>query len=133
MPDAAVAAARAAASAASPTAPTADRTGTGRGVEKGRIQTIGVSNYSATQMREAHEILAKRGIPLAVNQVQYSLLSRKIETQNILFTAQDLGVTILAYSPLAQGLLTGKYKPEIAASLTGARRLDPLPLQTYSH
>lgn len=94
-------------------------------VEKGRIQAIGVSNYSATQMREAHEILAKRGIPLAVNQVQYSLLFRKIETQDILSTAQDLGVTILAYSPLAQGLLTGKYTPEKAVSLEGARRLDP--------
>ncbi|MBE9167664.1 aldo/keto reductase [Pleurocapsales cyanobacterium LEGE 06147] len=94
-------------------------------VEKGRIQSIGVSNYSAEQMYQAHEILAKRGIPLAVNQVQYSLLSRKIESQGILDAARKLDITILAYSPLAQGLLTGKYTPEKAGSPNGARRLDP--------
>jgi aryl-alcohol dehydrogenase-like predicted oxidoreductase len=94
-------------------------------VEKGRIQAIGVSNYSTAQMQETYEILAKRGIPLAVNQVQYSLLYRKIETEGILSTARELGVTILAYSPLAQGLLTGKYTPEKATNLNGARRLDP--------
>lgn len=94
-------------------------------VEKGRIQAIGVSNYSATQMQEAYEILAQREIPLAVNQVQYSLLHRKVETEATLSTARKLGITILAYSPLAQGLLTGKYKPENTTSLQGARRLDP--------
>jgi aryl-alcohol dehydrogenase-like predicted oxidoreductase len=94
-------------------------------VEKGRIQSIGVSNYSAEQMYQAHEILNKRGIPLAVNQVQYSLLSRKIESQGILDAARQLDITILAYSPLAQGLLTGKYNPEKAASPNGARRIDP--------
>ncbi len=93
-------------------------------VEQGRIKSIGVSNYSADQMREAHQILTKRGIPLAVNQVQYSLLFRKIETQGILSTAQELGVTILAYSPLAQGLLTGKYSPEKSNSPDGARKFD---------
>lgn len=91
-------------------------------VQRGRIGAIGVSNYSAPQMRQAYEILKKRDIPLAVNQVQYSLLYRKIETQGISSTARDLGITILAYSPLAQGLLTGKYTPENAPE--GARKLD---------
>jgi aryl-alcohol dehydrogenase-like predicted oxidoreductase len=94
-------------------------------VQRGRIATIGVSNYSAEQMREAHQYLAKRGVPLAVNQVRYSLLSRQIEKNGILDTARELGVTILAYSPLAQGLVTGKYTPEHADKVTGARRLDP--------
>jgi aryl-alcohol dehydrogenase-like predicted oxidoreductase len=94
-------------------------------VEKGRIGAIGVSNYSAEQMRQAHQFLAARGIPLAVNQVRYSLLTRQIETNGILDTARELGVTILAYSPLAQGLLTGKYTPESVQSLQGARRIDP--------
>lgn len=94
-------------------------------VEKGRIGAIGVSNYSAEQMRKAHKYLAARGIPLAVNQVRYSLLSREIETKGILATAQELGITILAYSPLAQGLLTGKYTPETPQTPHGARRLDP--------
>jgi aryl-alcohol dehydrogenase-like predicted oxidoreductase len=94
-------------------------------VQRGRIATVGVSNYSADQMREAHGYLAARGVPLAVNQVQYSLLSRKIESNGILDTARQLGVKILAYSPLAQGLLTGKYTPEQRAEPSGARRLDP--------
>lgn len=94
-------------------------------VKRGRIATVGVSNYSAEQMREAHGYLAARGVPLAVNQVQYSLLARKIETNGILDTARQLGVTILAYSPLAQGLLTGKYSLDQYTEPTGARRIDP--------
>jgi len=94
-------------------------------VQRGRIATVGVSNYSAEQMREAHGYLAARGIPLAVNQVKYSLLERKIERNGVLDTARELGVTILAYSPLAQGLLTGKYTPENDMKPTGARQLDP--------
>lgn len=94
-------------------------------VKRGRIATVGVSNYSAAQMREAHGYLAARGVPLAVNQVQYSLLSRKIESNGILDTARELGVTILAYSPLAQGLLTGKYTPEQEFKINDTRRIDP--------
>lgn len=94
-------------------------------VESGRVATVGVSNYSAEQMRQAHRVLAERGVPLAVNQVQYSLLHRTIETNGVLNVARELGVTILAYSPLAQGLLTGKYTAAEAIKPAGARRLDP--------
>lgn len=93
-------------------------------VHRGRIKAVGVSNYSASQMREAAKYLAERGVPLAVNQVQYSLLNRSIETNGVLTAAQELGVIILAYSPLAQGLLTGKYRPGNHKP-GGARRLDP--------
>jgi len=92
-------------------------------VKAGKVRAIGVSNYSAQQMRSAHEYLQKKGIPLAVNQVQYSLLARQIESNGVLQTAKELGVTILAYSPLAQGLLTGKYTA--LKSPNGARQLDP--------
>jgi aryl-alcohol dehydrogenase-like predicted oxidoreductase len=94
-------------------------------VKKGRIQSVGVSNYSADQMSLAHQYLTEKGIPLAVNQVPYSLLTRQIEQNGTLEKARQLGVTILAYSPLAQGLLTGKYTPESVKSLQGARRIDP--------
>lgn len=94
-------------------------------VKRGRIATVGVSNYSAAQMREAHGYLAARGVPLAVNQVQYSLLHRQIENNGILDAARELGVTILAYSPLAQGLVTGKYTVENYQEPTGARRFNP--------
>lgn len=94
-------------------------------VQQGRIRAIGVSNYSAAQMREAHTLLARRGVPLAVNQMQYSLLARDIERNGVMATARELGITILAYSPLAQGLLTGKYTSDRPLHPTGARRLDP--------
>ncbi len=94
-------------------------------VKRGRILTVGVSNYSATQMKQAHELLAQYNLPLAVNQVRYSLLTRAIEQNGILESARSLGVTILAYSPLAQGLLTGKYTPDKQERVTGARKLDP--------
>ena len=93
-------------------------------VEQGRIGAIGVSNYSAEEMKKAHEILEQRNIPLAVNQVKYSLLTRKIETKGITQTAKKLGITLLAYSPLAQGLLTGKYHQEQKQTPDGARKLD---------
>lgn len=94
-------------------------------VKRGRIKAVGVSNYSAAQMREAHGLLAAHGVPLAVNQVRYSLLSRQIETSGILDTAKELNVTILAYSPLAQGLLTGKYSSDNNTTPDGARKIDP--------
>ncbi len=94
-------------------------------VRRGRILTVGVSNYSATQMKQAHDLLAQYDVPLAVNQVRYSLLTRTIEQNGILKTARELGVTILAYSPLDQGLLTGKYTPDNQERVTGARKLNP--------
>jgi len=78
-------------------------------VEQKKINAIGVSNFSPELMRRAHRALAKRGIPLASNQVRYSLLDRHIETDGTLEAAKELGVTIIAYSPLAQGVLTGRF------------------------
>jgi aryl-alcohol dehydrogenase-like predicted oxidoreductase len=76
---------------------------------------VGVSNFNPEQMRLAHRALQKHGLPLAVNQVEYSLMERSIETNGVLDTARELGVTIIAYTPLASGLLTGKYhkNPEL--------------------
>ena len=78
-------------------------------VMNNKIRSVGVSNFSANQMRKAQEVLEKHNIPLAVNQVHYSLIRRNIESNGILETAKELGVTIVAYTPLGQGLLTGKY------------------------
>ena len=94
-------------------------------VKRGRILSVGVSNYSATQMQQAHDLLAQYDVPLAVNQVRYSLLTRKIEQNGILELARELGINILAYSPLDQGLLTGKYTPDNTEIVQGARKLDP--------
>lgn len=93
-------------------------------VKAGKIRSVGVSNFNPTRMRRAHAALAKRGIPLAVNQVLYSLLHREIETNGILETAKELGVTIIAYSPVARGLLTGKYHkdPALLDRMSGWRK-----------
>jgi aryl-alcohol dehydrogenase-like predicted oxidoreductase len=80
-------------------------------VRAGKVRRVGVSNYGAEQMRRAYDRLASHGVPLASNQVEYSLLHRVPETNGVLEASQDLGVTLIAYSPIAQGLLTGKYGP----------------------
>jgi aryl-alcohol dehydrogenase-like predicted oxidoreductase len=80
-------------------------------VKAGKVRRVGVSNYGAEQMKRAHERLASHGVSLASNQVEYSLFKRAPETNGVLEASQDLGVTLIAYSPIAQGLLTGKYGP----------------------
>jgi aryl-alcohol dehydrogenase-like predicted oxidoreductase len=93
-------------------------------VKEGKIRYIGVSNFSARKMRNAWETLQKQGISLVSNQVRYSLLNRRIESNGILDTAKKLGITVIAYSPLAQGILTGKFhdNPELIRKITGYRK-----------
>src|SRR6266540_3900922 len=93
-------------------------------VEAGKIKAVGVSNYSAAQMRIAHAALARRGVPLASNQVEYSLLHRKPEVNGVLDACRELGVTLIAYQPLASGALTGKYTAGVRP--TGLRRFMPM-------
>ena len=90
-------------------------------VEAGKVRAVGVSNYSAAEMRLAHAELARRGVPLASNQIQYSLLHRMPETDGVLEACRELGITLIAYSPLAMGALTGKYSGKTRAS--GLRRI----------
>ncbi len=78
-------------------------------VDEGLISAAGVSNFNASQMRRSHAVLIKRGMLLASNQVMYSLLDRKIEKDGLLLTCLELGISCIAYSPLAQGALSGKY------------------------
>jgi aryl-alcohol dehydrogenase-like predicted oxidoreductase len=91
-------------------------------VEAGKVGAIGVSNYSAEQLRVAHAVLAERGIPLASNQVEYSLLHRAPEVNGVLDACRELGITLIAYQPLAMGALTGKYRPGDRPQ--GVRRFD---------
>jgi aryl-alcohol dehydrogenase-like predicted oxidoreductase len=90
----------------------------------GRIRAVGVSNFSGRAMRLAARVLERNGLPLASNQVRYSLLDRRIERNGVLDAAKELGATIIAYSPLAQGILTGKFHddPERVKRLGGPRR-----------
>lgn len=79
--------------------------------EEGLVRAVGVSNYSKQQTLTAHSALAERGLSLASNQVRYSLLDRRVEHQGLLDLCHDLSIRVIAYSPLEQGLLTGKYTP----------------------
>jgi aryl-alcohol dehydrogenase-like predicted oxidoreductase len=93
-------------------------------ITDGLIRAAGVSNFNPDQMLRAYESLEKYEIPLASNQVHYNLLNREIETNGVLETARELGISIIAWSPLASGLLTGKFhkKPEILARTPALRR-----------
>jgi aryl-alcohol dehydrogenase-like predicted oxidoreductase len=96
-------------------------------VRSGKVRAVGVSNYSAARMRQAHARLARHDIPLASNQVHYSLLYRKPEQNGVLDACRELNVMLIAYSPLEQGLLTGKYRPgnTRVAPVVGPRRFIP--------
>jgi len=78
-------------------------------VERGLIKNIGVSNFTASGMRKADRFLQEYGLRLASNQVKYNLLHRKPEKNRVLDTAKELGISIIAYSPLQQGVLTGRF------------------------
>jgi aryl-alcohol dehydrogenase-like predicted oxidoreductase len=75
----------------------------------GLVKAVGVSNYSAKETRSMAAALGSRGLRLATNQIEFSLLRRHPETTGLLATCAELGVVPMAYSPLGQGRLTGKY------------------------
>ncbi|KAL3145109.1 hypothetical protein ABBQ38_001718 [Trebouxia sp. C0009 RCD-2024] len=75
----------------------------------GLTDAVGVSNFNEDRLRHAYQTLQDQGVRLASNQVQYSLLYREPERNGVMKACQELGVTLIAYSPLCQGLLTGKY------------------------
>jgi aryl-alcohol dehydrogenase-like predicted oxidoreductase len=81
-------------------------------LDGGLTPAVGVSNYNWDQVERTHAILDRRGYPLASNQVEYSLLDRRIERDGTMRVARERGIKIIAYSPLAKGLLTGKYTVE---------------------
>ena len=78
-------------------------------VRAGKVRAVGVSNFSAKRMAHAGAALQAEGLPLASNQVRINLLERSIETNGVLDLAREHRVTLIAYSPLAQGILTGRY------------------------
>jgi L-glyceraldehyde 3-phosphate reductase len=96
-------------------------------VRQGKALYVGISSYSPERTRQAAEILRGEGVPLLIHQPSYSMLNRWIE-QELLDTLDTLGVGCIAFSPLAQGLLTSKYLkgvPENSrATLEGSLKKD---------
>lgn len=91
-------------------------------VKAGKALYVGVSNYNASNLRKAHQLLADEGISLIANQVSYSMLNRHIEKvdatpavdavsseESVIEVAKELGIGIVAFSPLQQGLLSDRY------------------------
>ncbi|MBN1302918.1 MAG: aldo/keto reductase [Anaerolineales bacterium] len=78
----------------------------------GQVRTVGISNFNESQTLAAYSALARNNVPLASNQLRFSLLDRTIEKNGLLARCHELGIRVIAYSPLAQGILTGKYTPE---------------------
>jgi aryl-alcohol dehydrogenase-like predicted oxidoreductase len=79
-------------------------------VRAGKVRAVGVCNFNEAQIREAHFALAKQGILLATAMVGYNLLRRWPETNGTLDACRELEVSVIPYAPLAEGVLTGKYR-----------------------
>ncbi|MEW5829924.1 MAG: aldo/keto reductase [Chloroflexota bacterium] len=95
-------------------------------VEMGLTRAVGVSNFDQTQMLAAYSALARRGLPLGSNQLEYHLLDRRIEKNGLLQRCKEMGVRVIAYSPLCQGLLAGKYTAKNPPPGLRARQYGPL-------
>jgi aryl-alcohol dehydrogenase-like predicted oxidoreductase len=81
-------------------------------VNAGLTRAVGVSNFNTAQTKLANETLQAAGVPLASNQVEYSLFNRRIEQNGLLEYCLENDITVIAYSPLAKGMVTGKYGPD---------------------
>src|ERR1700753_2791855 len=89
-------------------------------VRQGKALYVGISSYSPERTHEAAQILKSEGVPLLIHQPSYSMLNRWIE-QELLATLEELGVGCIAFSPLAQGLLTNKYLNGVPEDSRAAR------------
>jgi aryl-alcohol dehydrogenase-like predicted oxidoreductase len=95
-------------------------------VKSGMTRTAGISNFGQSRMLAAYSALARHNIPLASNQVHYSLLNRAVEKDGTLARCKELGIRLIAYSPLEKGLLTGKYGVDRPPPGSRARRYASL-------
>jgi aryl-alcohol dehydrogenase-like predicted oxidoreductase len=91
-------------------------------VRQGKVLYVGVSEWTADQIRAGHRLAQQLGIHLVSNQPQYSMLWRVIERE-VVPTSQELGISQIVFSPIAQGVLTGKYRPG-AEPPSGSRATD---------
>ena len=100
-------------------------------VRTGRAHYVGVSSYSAEDTRRAHAILADLGTPLTIHQPSYSMLNRWIERDGLLDACGELGIGVIGFTALAQGLLTGKYLEGVPEGSRAARHGEGGPLDPH--
>ncbi|KUY88941.1 MULTISPECIES: L-glyceraldehyde 3-phosphate reductase [unclassified Burkholderia] len=107
-------------------------------VQQGKALYIGISSYSAAKTREMAELLAQYKVPLLIHQPSYNLLNRWVE-QDLLGTLDDIGTGSIAFTPLAQGLLTSKYLNGVPADARvnkpggGSLKQDHLSADNLEH
>ena len=90
-------------------------------VRSGKALYVGISSYSTEDARRAAEILRDLGTPLLIHQPSYSMFNRWIETEGLLDAAEELGFGVIAFTVLAQGLLTNKYLEGVPANSRAAQ------------
>jgi L-glyceraldehyde 3-phosphate reductase len=99
-------------------------------VQQGKALYVGISSYSSERTREAARLLAELRVPLLIHQPSYSMLNRWTEEDRLLDTLADVGAGCIAFSPLAQGLLTDRYlhgvPSDSRAATGGALRAEQL-------
>lgn len=98
-------------------------------VNAGLTRAVGVSNFNTEKTKLANETLRAAGVPLASNQVEYSLFDRRIEKNDLLDYCLENDITVIAYSPLAKGMVTGKYGPDNPPPGPRKRMYPPEKLQ----
>ncbi len=89
-------------------------------VHQGKALYVGISSYSSARSREAAQLLREAGVPLLILQPSYSMLNRWVEDDHLLDTLDEVGAGCIAFSPLAQGLLTDRYLDGIPADSRAA-------------
>ena len=82
-------------------------------VDAGLVDHVGCSNFGETALRELHGLLKARNVPLAFNEIEFSLLRRRPETDGLLACCAELSVTVLAWAPLASGRLAGGHRADV--------------------
>ncbi len=93
-------------------------------VRSGKALYVGISSYDAERTREAAAILADLGTPLLIHQPSYSMINRWIEHEGLLDAAAELGIGVIGFTALAQGLLTDRYLEGIPADSRAAREQE---------
>ncbi len=99
-------------------------------VRQGKALYIGISSYPEKQTREAHRILKELGVPIILHQPSYSVINRWIEKDRTIDACGELGIGVIAFSPLSQGVLSGKYS---STSKAGTRAENPAGPLRASH
>ena len=99
-------------------------------VRQGKALYVGISSYPEKQTREAHRILKAMDVPIVLHQPSYSVINRWIEKDRTIDACGELGIGVIAFSPLSQGVLSGKYS---AGAKAGTRAENPTGPLRASH